>query len=119
MPHQIPVEEELVKRFNESQDRIELVMEVVPNVSARDTLATQIASGNGPDIIGPVGWDGSNSFYGQYLDLAPYMMDFDAEGLDPALINMYQTEKAHRLVCPSWSSRRSSITRRRCSTRQV
>jgi multiple sugar transport system substrate-binding protein len=66
---QIPIEEELVKKFNESQDKIELVMEAVPNVSARDTLATQIASGNGPDIIGPVGWDGSNSFYGQYLDL--------------------------------------------------
>ncbi len=30
---QIPIEEELVKRFNESQDKIELVMEVVPNVS--------------------------------------------------------------------------------------
>ncbi|MCB0024841.1 MAG: extracellular solute-binding protein [Caldilinea sp.] len=97
---QIPVEEEIVKRFNESQDRIELVMEVVPNVSARDTLATQIASGNGPDIIGPVGWDGSNSFYGQYLDLAPYMMNFDAEGLDPALINMYQTETGAQVGLP-------------------
>ncbi|MBE2237592.1 MAG: extracellular solute-binding protein [Caldilineaceae bacterium] len=97
---QIPIEEEIVKRFNESQDRIELVMEVVPNVSARDTLATQIASGNGPDIIGPVGWDGSNSFYGQYLDLAPYMMNFDTEGLDPALIDMYQTESGAQVGLP-------------------
>ena len=102
MPKQIPIEEELVKRFNESQDKIELVMEVVPNVSARDTLATQIASGNGPDIIGPVGWDGSNSFYGQYLDLAPLIekYGFDTEGLDPALINMYQTESGAQVGLP-------------------
>ena len=97
---QIPVEEEIVKRFNESQDRIELVMEAVPNASARDALATQIASGNGPDIVGPVGWDGSNAFYGQYLDLAPYMMNFDSEGLDPALINMYQTETGAQVGLP-------------------
>lgn len=99
---QIPIEEEIVKRFNESQDKIELVMEVVPNVSARDTLATQIASGNGPDIIGPVGWDGSNSFYGQYLDLAPLIekYGFDTEGLDPALIDMYQSESGAQVGLP-------------------
>ena len=99
---QIPVEEALVKRFNDSQDKIELVMEVVPNVSARDTLATQIASGNGPDIIGPVGWDGSNSFFGQYLDLAPLIekYGFDTEGLDPALINMYQSESGAQVGLP-------------------
>ena len=97
---QIPVEEEIVKRFNESQDKIELVMEAVPNNSSRDTLATQIASGNGPDIIGPVGWSGSNAFYGQYLDLTPYMMDFDVEGLDPALINMYQNESGAQVGLP-------------------
>lgn len=99
---QIPIEEEIVKKFNESQDKIELVMEAVPNVSARDTLATQIASGNGPDIIGPVGWDGSNSFYGQYLDLTPLIekSGFDTEGLDPALIDMYQTESGAQVGLP-------------------
>ena len=99
---QIPIEEAIVQRFNESQDKIELVMEVVPNVSARDTLATQIASGNGPDIIGPVGWDGSNSFYGQYLDLTPFIesIGFDTEGLDPALINMYQSETGAQVGLP-------------------
>jgi len=99
---QIPIEEDLVKRFNESQDKIELVMEAVPNTSARDTLATQIASGNGPDIIGPVGWDGSNSFYGQYLDLTPLIekYGFDTEGLDQALINMYQSESGAQVGLP-------------------
>ncbi|MCS6828453.1 MAG: hypothetical protein NZ553_17695, partial [Caldilinea sp.] len=58
---QIPAQEAVIKRFNESQDRIELVAEFVPNASARDVLATQIASGSGPDIVGPVGWSGSNA----------------------------------------------------------
>jgi multiple sugar transport system substrate-binding protein len=99
---QIPVEEEIVKRFNESQDKIELVMEAVPNASARDTLATQIASGNGPDIVGPVGWDGSNSFFGQYLDLTPLIekSGFDTEGLDQALIDMYQSESGAQVGLP-------------------
>lgn len=99
---QIPIEEAIVQRFNESQDKIELVMEAVPNNSARDTLATQIASGNGPDIIGPVGWSGSNAFFGQYLDLTPLIekYGFDTEGLDPALIEMYQTEGGAQVGLP-------------------
>ena len=63
------IQQEVVKAFNDSQDKIELVLEVVPYEAARDTLSTQIASGDGPDLIGPVGWGGSNAFYGQWLDL--------------------------------------------------
>jgi len=92
---QIPVEEEVVADFNASQDAIELVLEVVPFDSARDTLSTQIASGNGPDIIGPVGWGGSAAFYGQWLDLTPYIESsgFDTSVFDPALVTFYQTEE--------------------------
>ena len=38
---------------------------------ANDALATEIASGNGPDIVGPVGIGGANAFHGQWLDLGP------------------------------------------------
>jgi multiple sugar transport system substrate-binding protein len=91
---QIPAEQAVVDKFNAMQDKIELVMEVVPNTSARDTLATQIASGNGPDIVGPVGWGGSNAFYGQYLDLTPFIEadGYDLTQFNPATIEMYQTE---------------------------
>lgn len=92
---QVAVQEEVVADFNASQDRIELTMEIIPNEASIDALATQIASGAGPDIIGPVGWSGSNAFFGQYLDLAPYIESsgFDTSVFDPALVDSYQTEE--------------------------
>jgi multiple sugar transport system substrate-binding protein len=93
-PEQVAIQEEVVADFNASQDEIELVLEIVPYDAARDTLSTQIASDAGPDIIGPVGMGGSNDFYGQYLDLTPYIESsgFDTSIFDPALIEFYQTE---------------------------
>jgi multiple sugar transport system substrate-binding protein len=92
---QIEAQEEVVADFNASQDNIELVLEIVPYESARDTLSTQIASGNGPDIVGPVGWGGSNDFFGQWLDIGPLIeaSGFDTSIFDPALIEFYQTEE--------------------------
>jgi multiple sugar transport system substrate-binding protein len=94
-PVQIEVQEEVVADFNASQNEIELVLEVVPFDSARDTLSTQIASGAAPDIVGPVGWGGSNAFYGQWLDLTSYIQatGFDTSVFDPALVTFYQTEE--------------------------
>ena len=67
----------------------------MPYDGARDTLATQIAAGAGPDIVGPVGWGGSNAFYGQWLDLSPYIecTGFDTSIFDPAWSKFYQTEE--------------------------
>jgi multiple sugar transport system substrate-binding protein len=94
-PAQITVQEEVVKEFNDSQDKVQLILEVVPHVANRDTLSTEMASGNGPDIVGPVGWAGSNDFYGQWLDLTPYIEsnNFDTSIFDPALVSFYQTEE--------------------------
>jgi multiple sugar transport system substrate-binding protein len=93
-PEQLLAQQKAVDDFNSSQDKIELTLEIVPNESATDTLAAQIAAGIGPDIVGPVGWGGSNAFYGQWLDLTPYMESsgFDTSIYDPALIKFYQTE---------------------------
>ncbi|MBN2385399.1 MAG: extracellular solute-binding protein [Anaerolineales bacterium] len=92
-PAQVEVEQALVDEFNATHDNIELILEVVPYDSARDTLATQIAAGEGPDVIGPVGWAGSNAFFGQWLELSPYMDDFDTSEYDPALIDMYISDE--------------------------
>ena len=92
---QIATQEEVVADFNASQDEIQLILEIVPYNSARDALSTQIASGAGPDIVGPVGWGGSNDFYGQWLDITPQIESsgFDTSIFDPALIKFYQTEE--------------------------
>ena len=94
-PAQLPAQEKAVADFNAANPDIELVLEVVPYDSARDTLSTQIAAGAGPDIVGPVGWGGSNFFYGQWLDLTPYIESsgFDTSVFDESLVNLYQSEE--------------------------
>jgi multiple sugar transport system substrate-binding protein len=93
--YQISVEREVVSDFNASQDKIELVLEVIPDVDNQpaSTLSAEIASGNGPDIMGPVGLDKSNAFRDQWLDLAPYLREtsFDLVS-DPALRMFFQSE---------------------------
>ncbi len=78
---QIPVEQEVVDDYNASQGKVQLILEIVPNASAVDVLNTEIASGNGPDIIGPVGFTGSNAFHGQWLDLKSYVAKIDTQCL--------------------------------------
>jgi multiple sugar transport system substrate-binding protein len=94
-PEQQVAQKKVVDDYNASQDKIQLILEVVPYNSAVDTLSTEIASGNGPDIVGPVGWSGSNAFYGQWLDLKDLIQknNYDTSDFDPALVNMYQTEE--------------------------
>ncbi|HEV8693308.1 MAG TPA: ABC transporter substrate-binding protein, partial [Lysobacter sp.] len=94
-PEQVAVQEEVVSDFNASQDAIELVLEIVPFDAARDALSTQIAAGAAPDIVGPVGWGGSNDFFGQWLDISPQIASsgFDTSIFDPALLKFYQTEE--------------------------
>jgi len=101
-PGQIEIQEGVVEDFNASQDAIELVLEVVPFDAAKDTLSTQIASGSGPDIIGPVGWGGSNAYFGQWLDIAPLIESsgFDTSIFDPALVDSYQTEEECQVGLP-------------------
>jgi multiple sugar transport system substrate-binding protein len=93
-PAQVTIENEVAADFNKSQDKIKLVIEVIPNASARDTISTEIAAGAGPDIVGPVGWIGSNAFAGQWLDIAPYLAstNYDTSKFEAALTAMYQTD---------------------------
>lgn len=94
-PSQIPIENSVVADFNKSQDKIFLVDEVIPNASAPDTLATEMAAGAFPDIVGPVGFIGSNQFYGQWLDISPYIKadNYDMTKFDASLVKAYQSEQ--------------------------
>jgi multiple sugar transport system substrate-binding protein len=92
----------VVDEFNASQDRIELVLEIVDNDVAYDTLATQIAAGNAPDIVGPVGIRGRDSFKGAWLDLQPLIdsTNYDLSDYDPALVDFYQVKEEGQLGIP-------------------
>ena len=91
-PDQIADEQAVVAAFNESQDEIVLSLEIYQNTTAYDILSTQIAAGNPPDIIGPVGFRGFYSYGDQLLDLEPYIAEsgFDVSDLDPALLEAYK-----------------------------
>ena len=88
-------QQRVVADFNSFQDDIVLVLEIVEYDSAYDILATQIAAGNAPDIVGPVGVTGRDAFYGAWLDLAPLIeeFDYDLSDFDPSLVEFYLVEE--------------------------
>jgi len=92
----------VVDEFNASQDEIELVLEIVDNDSAYDTLSTQIAAGNAPDIVGPVGIRGRDSFKGAWLDMTPLIEanNYDLSDFDPSLVKFYQVKEEGQLGLP-------------------
>lgn len=87
-PNQIEVERKVVDEYNKSQDKIYLALQIVDNTVAYNTLATQIAAGNVPDIIGPVGTAGRNGFSGQFLDMTDLIKQnkVDLSVYDEALV---------------------------------
>ena len=90
---QLPVENQVVEAFNASHPNIHLTFEVVTYDEARDTLSTQIAGGNPPDIVGPVGVAGAEAFHGEWLDLGPLIesTSFDLSRYEPAAVALYAT----------------------------
>jgi len=93
-PAQIPPEKEWVDKFNKSQKEIQLIPIIVDNKYARDNLTAQLAAGNAPDIVGPVGTAGRAAFPGAFLDLEPLVNEFkyDTSDIDPAFMQFYKVE---------------------------
>jgi multiple sugar transport system substrate-binding protein len=96
-PEQIEAQNAVVEQFNASQSDIVLEIQIVDNEVAYDTLSTLIASsatgaGQAPDIIGPVGNDGSNAFAGNYLDLTPIIEStgYDLSQFDAAAVESFR-----------------------------
>jgi multiple sugar transport system substrate-binding protein len=94
-PEQVTVEKKVVEEFNSSHPNIHLTFEAVPYAGANDALATEIASGNGPDIVGPVGIGGANAFHGQWLDLGPLITqtNYDLSGFPQDAVNIYKLDE--------------------------
>jgi multiple sugar transport system substrate-binding protein len=90
-PEQIKIEQGIVERFNAAHPNIKVTFEAIPYESARDTLATQLASGAGPDVVGPVGIGGAEAFHGQWLDLQPYIdkKKYDMTQFPESTVSLY------------------------------
>jgi multiple sugar transport system substrate-binding protein len=91
---QIAAEKKVVSDFNASQDKIDLQVQFGANFqTSMDTITTLLASGNAPDIAGPVGVGGSNALTDQWMDLKPLIdkAKYDLSTFDPALLDLYKT----------------------------
>ena len=91
-PEQVAAEQKVAADFNAAQKDIYLSVEIYDNSVAASTLQLQIASGNPPDIIGPVGVEGLNIFINNLLDLAPLIesQKFDMTKFNPALVDFFK-----------------------------
>jgi multiple sugar transport system substrate-binding protein len=78
-PQQIAAQTQFAADFNTKQKDVYLSIEIYDNKVAANILKTQIAAGNAPDIIGPVGVEGLNLFIDQLADLQPLI---DSTGYD-------------------------------------
>jgi multiple sugar transport system substrate-binding protein len=102
-PEEIERETVFVEQFNAKYgDKYNLVMDIVPNTNAYDVLKTQIAAGDVPDIVGPVGVRGLASFEGAWLDLDPFIQasGYDLSDFDPALVDFYKFGTDSQLFLP-------------------
>lgn len=101
-PAQIEKQQAVVKAFNDSQDEIKLALEIYQNDVAYDTLSTQIAAGQAPDIVGPVGFRGLTAYAGDLLDQQPYIenANYDLSVFDPGLLKVYEENLAGKTIIP-------------------
>jgi multiple sugar transport system substrate-binding protein len=91
-PEQVAVEKQMIDQFNAAHDDVQIAGEFVLYAQAYDTLATEIAGGNPPDIVGPVGFGGANAFAGHWLDLGPYIQknNFDTSKFESSAIDYFK-----------------------------
>lgn len=101
-PDVIAPQEAVVEAFNASQDEIELILDIVDNAQATEVLNTQIAAGNAPDIIGPVGVAGRAAFTDALLDINPLIEanNTDLSDFEPELVEFYNLEGVGQVGLP-------------------
>ncbi len=102
-PEEIEKEEAFAEKFNAKYgDKYKLVLDIVQNETAYDVLKTQIASGDAPDIVGPVGVRGMFSFEGAWLDIAPFIEEYniDLSDFNTELVDFYKFEGQGQVGIP-------------------
>jgi multiple sugar transport system substrate-binding protein len=84
----------LAKVWNDQHPDIQIKFEYNDYATSREVLLTQVAAGNVPDIVGPVGIGGLNSTGDLWADLSSYIEKDKAElkldDLEKATLELYQ-----------------------------
>jgi len=90
-PDQVEVELKVADDFNASHPGIHLQFEGYIFDAATDALSVQLGSGSGPDVVGPLGIGGANSFHNQWLDLQPLIdkNSFDMSQFPATTVDLY------------------------------
>ncbi len=70
---QLAPQQALEKLWNDAHTDIKIKFDINSNKTATDTLLTQVAAGNIPDLVGPIGIKGSNELKQLFEDLTPYL----------------------------------------------
>ena len=80
------------RHWNSTHDDIKIAGEFVLYAQAYDTLAAEVAGGNPPDIVGPVGYGGANAFPDQWLDLQPLIdsTDYDTTQWESEQVDFFK-----------------------------
>ena len=83
---------ELAKAFEATHPDITVKIDHTAYEGARDAFAVKVASGNPPDIVGPLGVGGASAFADQWLDLQPLVDKYqvDLSGYDEQMLNLYR-----------------------------
>jgi multiple sugar transport system substrate-binding protein len=102
-PDQIAAELKVATDFNAdpaNKNKVYLSTEIYDNNVAANQLQIEIAAGNPPDIIGPVGVEGLNIFRSQILDLAPLVAknNYDVSNIDPKLVELWKMGEGNALI---------------------
>jgi multiple sugar transport system substrate-binding protein len=97
-PDQIAAELKVADDFNAAQKEIYLSPEIYDNRVAANQLQIEIAAGNPPDIIGPVGVEGLNIFRNQLLDLSTLSKSYDMSKIDPKLVEFWKMGEGNAMI---------------------
>jgi multiple sugar transport system substrate-binding protein len=93
LPNQIDAQRAFVSSYNSyNTDGITINLEIVPEADAYAVLKREIAAGNAPDIIGPVGVKSRNGFEGVFLDLTSEITknNYDLSQFPDALVKFFR-----------------------------
>ncbi|MFL5779510.1 MAG: ABC transporter substrate-binding protein [Chloroflexota bacterium] len=82
-----------IAEFNKTHPNIKVVYDHTAYEGARQAFAVKLASGNPPDVVGPLGVGGAAAFDGQWLDLQSYVdkAGIDLTQYDQSMVDLYKS----------------------------